>query len=189
VLKVYTKAMISIIFSEICILINLFIDVFTVHENVALSTDSFLRGESLICQKRQFSLSDKIQIKCEKFSTFSNFLGKNSSSSVESQVSTLSCWTHINESKITMLSNETSKNLIIYPYSISNNFLREVFNRMGIKCILTNDIDKASVIIGSFYSLQQNPTLNKLALKKQIPIYAFQKISFYQLAKFVRSII
>jgi hypothetical protein len=88
-----------------------------------------------------------------------------------------------------MLSNETSKNLIIYPYSISNNFLREVFNRMGIKCILTNDIDKASVIIGSFYSLQQNPTLNKLALKKQIPIYAFQKISFYQLAKFVRSII
>nr|YP_010283005.1 hypothetical protein MKT70_pgp030 [Nitzschia ovalis]ULD15769.1 hypothetical protein [Nitzschia ovalis] len=164
-------------------------NIWIVHENVALSTDSFLRGEKLICQTRQFSLIDRIQIKCEKFSTFSNFLSKNSNSLVESQSSNLNSWTHINDSKITTLSNDTSKNLIIYAYSISNNFLKEVFNRMGLKCILTNDIDKASVIIGSFYSLQQNPAFNKLALQKQIPIYAFKKISFYQLAKFVRSII
>lgn len=164
-------------------------NVWTVHENVALSTDSFLRGETLICQTRQFSLINKIQIKCEKFSTFPNFLGQNSSSLTESQAFKLNRWTYLNLSKRHTSLSETQKNLIIYAYSISNNFLKEVFSRMGLKCILTNDINKASVIIGSVDFLQQNPTLNKLAFQKKIPVYGFKTISFYKLAKFIQLII
>jgi len=160
----------------------------TVHENVALSTDSFLRGTPSINQTRQFSLIDKIQIKCEKLSMNSNFLRKNSNSLLETQTSNLMGWNSINDSNLILSSNETQKNLVIYFYSMSNNFVKEVFNRLGIKCILTNDINKASVIIGSFYSLQQNPTLNQLVLKKKIPIYGFNKISFYKLAKFIQLI-
>jgi stage III sporulation protein SpoIIIAA len=163
-------------------------NVWTIHEDVALSTDSFLRGEPLICQTRQFSLINKIQIKCEKFSTFQNFLGKNSILLSESQVSNINHWTYINQSKINTTTSETQKNLIIYAYSLSNNFLKAVFAQMKIKCILTNDINKASVIIGSFYSLKQNSRLNQVAFQNKIPIYGFDKISFYELIKFIRLI-
>ena len=163
-------------------------NIWTVHENVALSTDSLLRNKPFICQVRQFSLMNKIQIKCEKFSMFSPFLRKNSSSLINTQTSNLAHWSYINKSNITISFHEIQRNLVVYAYSISNNFVKEVFNRMGVKCILTNDIDKASVIIGLFYSLQQNVTLNRLALKKQIPIYGFNKINFYQLAIFTQLI-
>lgn len=162
--------------------------IWTIHEDVALSVDSFLRGDSLICQIREFSLMNKIQIKCENFSTFQTSLGKNSLSLIESQASNLNRWTSINHSRIGMSSNEMQKNLIIYAYSVSNNHLKEVFGRIGIKCTLTNDINEASLIIGSFQHLQQNYKLKRLAFQKQIPIYSFDRISLYKLKNFIQTI-
>jgi hypothetical protein len=36
-----------------------------------------------------------------------------------------------------------SKKLVIYPYSLSNNLLKEVLIKNGIKFVLTNEIKKA----------------------------------------------
>jgi hypothetical protein len=35
-----------------------------------------------------------------------------------------------------------SKKLVIYPYSLSNNLLKEVLLKMGFKFVLTNEIKK-----------------------------------------------
>jgi hypothetical protein len=35
-----------------------------------------------------------------------------------------------------------SKKLVIYPYSLSNNLLKEVLLKMGLKFVLTNEIKK-----------------------------------------------
>ena len=169
---------------EIVIEIN-YPNSWTIHEDVAFSADSFLRGDSLICQTRQFSLMEKIQVKCEKFSTFQNSLRKNSLFAVESNFSTHQRWASINHLKSNQLSNETQKNLIVYSYSISNNFLKEAFSKIGVKFILTNNIRKASLIIGCKRQLQQNPVLKQLAFKNEIPIYSFKKITIYQLKKLI----
>ena len=173
---------------EIVIEIN-YPNSWTIHEDVAFSADSFLRGDSLICQTRQFSLMEKIQVKCEKFSTFQNSLRKNSLLTAESNFSTHPRWASINNLKSNNLSTETQKNLIIYSYSISNNFLKEAFSKIGVKFILTNNIRKASLIIGCKRQLQQNSILKQLALKNEIPIYSFKKITIYQLKKLITFLI
>ena len=128
---------------------------------------------------------EKIQIKCDKFSTFQNSLRKNSLLTIESNLSHSQRWGSINYLKSNYLSNETQQSLIIYPYSISNNFLKEVFSRIGVKFTLTNNIRKASLIIGCKRQLQQNPVLKQLALRNEIPIYSFKRITIYQLKKLI----
>jgi hypothetical protein len=59
---------------------------------------------------------------------------------------------------------------------------------MGISFVLTNDIKKASLIIGLKKHLKQNLKLKNLAKQKNIPIYSLNQLSFYQLTKFVRFI-
>ena len=164
-------------------------NIWTIHEDVAFSADSFLRGDSLICQTRQFSLMEKIQLKCEKFATFQTSLGKNSLSMIDGQLPNLQRWGYINHLKSNRLSNETQKNLIIYSYSTSNNFLKEVLSKIDVKFILTNNIRKASLIIGSSRQLQQNHRLKQLAFKNEIPIYSLDKINIYQLKKLIKFII
>ena len=90
--------------------------------------------------------------------------------------------------KTNKLLNGFKKNLVIYSYSISNNFLKEVFSKIDMKFTLTNDFRKASLIIGLTKHLQQNLKLNQFAKEKKIPIYAFQQISIYQLIKFIKII-
>ena len=59
---------------------------------------------------------------------------------------------------------------------------------MNVKISLTNDLQKASVIIGLTKRLQQNSNLNQFADEKKIPIYSFDHISIYQLTKFINAI-
>ena len=101
----------------------------------------------------------------------------------------LNHWTYINHSKANTAINTGQKNLIIYAYSISNNFLKEVFAKIKLKYVITNDIKTASLVIGSIYHLQQNPAIKRLVNKKQIPIYSFQSVSIYKLIKFARTIV
>ena len=53
---------------------------------------------------------------------------------------------------------------------------------MGIKFVLTNDIQKASLIIGLKKHLKQNFKLKTLAKQKNIPIYLLNQLNFYQLS-------
>ena len=91
----------------------------------------------------------------------------------------------VNDEKIL---NFKTKNLVIYPYSLSKNLLQEVLLQMGLKFVLTNEIRKASLIIGLKKHLKQNFKLIKLAKQKNIPIYSLNQVSFYQVSKLIQFI-
>lgn len=168
---------------EIIIEIN-YPNIWTIHEDVLISADSFLRSEFLISQTRQFSLMEKIQIKCENLSIIPTSLRTSISKLILNQR-----WIDLNSIKTDKLLNETQKSLIVYSYSISNNFLKEVFSKVGLKFVLTNDIKQASLIIGSKKHLQQNSRLKEVALQNKIPIYSFNEINIYQFTKFIKMIV
>jgi stage III sporulation protein SpoIIIAA len=172
---------------EIVIEIN-YTNSWTIHEDVKNSVDLLLRGNFIMDQIRQFSLAQKIQIKCQKSQNYRKFLLKNQNNLNESRISVQNRWVFINKLKNEKLLKITSKNLVIYSYSISNNFLKEVFSKIGVKFVLTTNLKKASLIIGLKKHLKQNFKLKELAKKKDIPIYSFNEISIYQLTKFIKLI-
>jgi hypothetical protein len=50
---------------------------------------------------------------------------------------------------------------------------------MGFKFVLTNEIKKASLIIGLKKHLKQNFKLTNLAKQKNIPIYGLNQVKFF----------
>ena len=163
-------------------------NIWTVHEDVAMSTDLLLRKDSRINQTRQFRLDEKIQIRCEQvFSSQNEFIKKNYWTE-KTQLTTIKCWTQFNNLQTNKLLNKLTKNLVIYSYSISNNLLKEAFSKVDVELTLTNNLRKASLIIGLTKHLQQNSSLCQFAKKKKIPIYSFHQISIYQLTKFIKII-
>lgn len=149
----------------------------TIHENVKQSIDLLLRGEPCIKQTRSFSSTEKIQVRSKKIHSNVNsflkikpFLIKNN-------------WTIINQQKINKSIKLKSKILLIYSYSLSNNLLKEVLIKIGIKFVLTNEIKKATIIIGLKKHVRKNFSLIKLATKFNTPIYSINCINYYQLIR------
>ena len=157
----------------------------TVHEDVKNSVDLFLRGIFRMSQLRKFSLTEKIQVKCQNYH---NLSVKNQTNLNEAINMTNTNWNLINKPKDEKLLELRSKKLVIYSYSLSNNLLKEALFKMGISFVLTNDIKKACLIIGLKKHLKQNLKLKNLAKQKNIPIYSLNQLSFYQLTKFVQFI-
>jgi stage III sporulation protein SpoIIIAA len=158
----------------------------TIHEDVKNSVDFFLRGTLAIGQIRQFSLIDKIKIKSNRFQNYnSSFFGNPSSMNRSVSVATKN-WSSMNQANDEKYFKLKTKNLVIYPYSLSNNLLKEVLLKMGFKFVLTNEIRKASLIIGLKKHLKQNFKLTKLAKQKNIPIYSINQVSFYQVSKLIQ---
>jgi hypothetical protein len=81
-----------------------------------------------------------------------------------------------------------SRKLVIYPYSLSHNLVKEVLLQMGLKFVLTNEIKKANLIIGFKKHLKQNFKLTNFAKQKNIPIYALNHINLYQVKKLIQVI-
>ena len=160
----------------------------TIHEDVKYSVDLLLRNNFGIKQIRQFSLADKVQIKCYRDQSSSNFLLKSQTGTNEVLMKNERLWTQLNKYKNQKELQITSKILVVYSYSISNNFLKETFSKMGIKFVLTTDIKKASLIIGLKKYLRQNLKLKQLAKRKKVPIYSLTQLSIYQLTKFIKLI-
>ena len=161
----------------------------TIHENVKYFVDLFLRGNFTISQVRQFSLTEKIKIKCQSFQNHQNFLLKSSNNLNNSFFLTNKNWIAINKLKNENFLKLDSKKLIIYPYSISNNLLKEILLTIGIKFVITNEIRKARLIIGLKKHLKQNFKLTNLAKQKKIPIYALNQINLYQVTKLIKFIV
>nr|AWT38651.1 hypothetical protein ycf45 [Licmophora sp.] len=153
-----------------------------IHEDVKTSIDLLLRGKSFMEQIRSFSFIEKVQIRSEKIqSKYGSFL-QNDDTLVKKN------WTNINLPKQNKLIKLKSKILIIYPYSLSNNLLKEVLLKMGIKFILTNEIKKASLIIGLKKHIRKNFNLTKLANKFNVPIYSVNYVNYYQLTRLFSNI-
>lgn len=153
----------------------------TVHEDVKSSVDLFLRGNFAIGQVRQFSLLEKIKIRSKRFQTSNNSFLSNTRNMSNN-------WSSMNQVNDEKILNFKTKNLVIYPYSLSKNLLQEVLLQMGLKFVLTNEIRKASLIIGLKKHLKQNFKLIKLAKQKNIPIYSLNQVSFYQVSKLIQFI-
>jgi stage III sporulation protein SpoIIIAA len=158
----------------------------TIHEDVRNSVDLFLRGNFTIGQTRHFSLTEKIKIKSKKFQNHQNSLLKSHTTSNDSSPSLNRNWILINQSTDEQFLKLKSKKLVIYPYSLSNNLLKEVLLKMGFKFVLTNEIRKANLIIGLKKHLKQNFKLTNLAKQKNIPIYTLNQVSFYQVSKLIQ---
>ena len=155
-----------------------------IHENVKISVDRLLRQTSIFDQVRQFKLDENLQIKYQ-----SNLLFKSSFPMTRSFPQSVRNWDQRNNTNLDNFQIPLSKSIKIYTYSISNNFLREIFNKLNLDFNLTNDIRKAHIIIGRKNQLQQNLKLKELAKQKKIPIYSFNQLSLYQLTKFIKFIL
>lgn len=160
----------------------------TIHEDVTNSVDFFLRGSFVIGQIRQFSLIEKIKIRSNVFQNYNNSLLTDSSNFTNSTYLGDKNWSFINKINDEKSLKLKSKNIVIYPYSLSKNLLNEVLLKMGFKFVLTNEIRQASLIIGLKKHLKQNFKLTNLAKQKNIPIYSLNQVSFYQLSKFIQFI-
>jgi stage III sporulation protein SpoIIIAA len=158
----------------------------TIHEDVRNSVDLFLRGNFTIGQTRHFSLTEKIKIKSKRFQNHQNSLLKSHTNLTDSSPSLNRNWISINQSTDEQFLKLKSKKLVIYPYSLSNNLLKEVLLKMGFKFVLTNEIRKANLIIGLKKHLKQNFKLTNLAKQKNIPIYTLNQVSFYQVSKLIQ---
>jgi stage III sporulation protein SpoIIIAA len=158
----------------------------TIHEDVKNSVDLLLRGNFIMGQTRQFSLAEKVKVKSQKFYNYQNSLLKTRTHLNDSFLLTTNNWVSINKFKDKRSLSLKSKKLVIYPYSLSNNLLKEVLLKLGFKFVLTNEIRKASLIIGLKKHLKQNFKLTSLAKQKNIPIYSLNQISFYQISKLIQ---
>jgi stage III sporulation protein SpoIIIAA len=158
----------------------------TIHEDVKSSVDLFLRGSFLISQTRNFSFTEKIKIKAKRFQNSPYSLSKNQSVLKNPVFISTKNWMAINQVKNERTLKLKTKNLVIYPYSISTNLLKEVLLKMGLKFVLTNEIRKANLIIGLKKHLKQNFKLINLAKQKNIPIYTVNQVSFYQISKLIQ---
>jgi stage III sporulation protein SpoIIIAA len=160
----------------------------TIHENVKDSIDLLLRGNFTMGQVRQFSLNEKIKIRCQRLQGFSDSFLKNRNNLNDLVNIGNKNWISINQTEDEKTLKLNSKKLIIYPYSLSNNLLKEVLLKMRFKFVLTNEIKKASLIIGLKKHLRQNFKLKNLAKEKNIPIYTLNQVSLYQVTKLVQFI-
>ena len=172
---------------EVVIEIN-YSNSWTIHENVENAVDFFLRGHINIDQIRQFSLTEKIKVKCSNISNYQNLLITNKNNFTKSIATNDKNWITVNQPDYQKLLRVKSKKLVIYPYSLSNNLLKEVLIKMGVNFTLTDDVRKASLILGLKKHLKQNFKLNNLAKQINIPIYTLNQVSFYQVTKFIQFI-
>ena len=155
-----------------------------IHEDVKTSVDLLLRGTLVLEQIRHFRLAEKIQIKHQNAS---NFLLRTQIGVNQQLIFRENNWVEINQTNFHDGMLSTSKPLVIYSYSISSNFLKEAFTKIGLNVMFTNNIEKASLILGLTKYLRQNFKLKELAKRKKIPIYSFNEISIYQLTRFIKN--
>jgi len=160
----------------------------TIHENVMNSVDSILHKDSNISQIRKKRKDKKFFIKYKKL--HEDRLMKDSQFLINKEVSLI----HRNEFKIHKpksfrLLTLKQKTLIIYPYSLSKNLIREILVKFEDKIIITTQLKHANIIIGLKKHLRQNFRLQNLAKKKAIPIYTINQRSIYQIIKLLQFVI
>ena len=160
----------------------------TVHEDVKMDVDFLLQNEFLISQTRQFTQTDKIEIRYNNLKNYSSLVSKQRQDRTDLISSMKNNWNMINNKENSKIYQLSSQSIRIYAYSISRNFLTESFLKFNRNISLTKDINTANIIIGLKKHLKNNLQLKNLAANKKIPIYSFNQISLYQLAKFINSV-
>ena len=156
----------------------------TIHENVEKSVDLILGGNFSISQIRNIKKNEKLSINYQKLKK--NFLTKNAWSLNREILSIHKNWFKMYRPKTKSLITLKNKILVIYPYSLSKNLIRETLTKFNDKIIITTQIKQANLIIGLKKHLRQNFRLKNLAHKRKIPIYTINQRSIYQIMKLLQ---
>uniref|UniRef100_A0AB74TME9 AAA+ ATPase domain-containing protein n=1 Tax=Thalassiosira duostra TaxID=3145220 RepID=A0AB74TME9_9STRA len=156
----------------------------TIHENVENSVDLILRGNFNISQVRNIKKNEKLIINYKKLKK--DFLIKNSRFLNKEMISIHRNWFKMDRPKNLDSLNLKNSTLIIYPYSLSKNLIREILTKFGDRIIITNQIKQANLIIGLKKHLRQNFRLKNLATKRNIPIYTINQRSIYQIMRLLQ---
>ena len=160
----------------------------TIHENVMTSVDLILRKNFNISQIRKKRKDKKFLIKYKKL--HENVLRKDTRSLINKEMSLIHRkGFRIHKPKSFNLFTLKQKTLIIYPYSLSKNLIREILIKFEDKIIITTQIKQANVIIGLKKHLRQNFRLQNLAKRRAIPIYTINQRSIYQIVKLLQFVI
>jgi stage III sporulation protein SpoIIIAA len=153
----------------------------TIYENVEYSVDLILRDNSYITQIRTIKKNEKLVINYNKLqkefiTTHSKFLNKE-------MISIHKNWFLVDQFKSNKSFKLKTTTIIIYPYSLSKNLIREILLKFGDKIIFTMHIKQANIIIGLKKYLRQNLRLKNLANQQNIPIYVINQRSIFQIIK------
>ena len=161
----------------------------TIHENVQHSIDLLLRGNYNFGQVRQIYANQKIQIKHKRLhSDFSSIFLSPKALNNNSDI-TIVTWSKFNyykNYKDQFLNNQKS---FIFVYSLSSDLVKDVISKTGMDFLITKDIKKANCIVGLKKYLKENFKLKKFAEQKNIPIYAINRASVYQISKILSNIL
>jgi len=156
----------------------------TIHENVENSVDLILRGNFNISQIRSLTQNQKLKINYHIIKN--DFLIKNSQFINKEMISIHRHWFINHQPTSRGLLHLKNTTLIIYPYSLSKNLIREILVKLGNKIIITTQIKQANLIIGLKKHLRQNFRLKNLANKQNIPIYTINQRSIYQIMRLLQ---
>ncbi len=159
----------------------------TIHENVENSIDLILRRNFNISQIRNKKKNEKLFITYKKLQK--DFVIKNSRFLHKEMILIHRNWFKMDKSKTRNLVTLKNTTLIIYPYSLSKNLIREILIKLGSKIIITTQIKQANLIIGLKKHLRQNFRLKRLADKRNIPIYTINQRSIYQIMRLLQFLI
>lgn len=162
-------------------------DSWTIHESVENSVDLILRKNFNISQIRKKKKNEKLLIKYKRLQK--DFIINNSQSLHKEMISIHRNWFEIDKSKTLDLLTLKNRTVIIYPYSLSKNLIREILIKLGDKIIITTQIKQANLIIGLKKHLRQNFRLKSLASKQNIPIYTINQRSIYQIMRLLQFLI
>lgn len=156
----------------------------TIHENVENSVDLILRNNFYTSQIRSLKQNGKLSIKYKKLQK--EFLTTNAQFLNKEMISMYKNWFSVEQNSNLSSLNLVTTPLIIYPYSLSKNLIREILMKLGDKVILTTQIKQANIIIGLKKHLRQNFRLKNLANKQNIPIYTINQRSIYQVMRLLQ---
>ena len=172
---------------EIIVEINTY-TTWTIHENTEMSVDLFLRNNFTLAQRRSCDIEDKIRIQCRQLQNDLLLPVQNPQTAFIAQVLQTRNWVGMNHVDNKIPIDTKNKTLIIYPYSLSYNLLKEALSKVGTRFKLTNNLKKADLVIGLQKHLKQNFKLKSLIREKNIQVYTLNKINLYQVTKLVKSL-
>ena len=153
----------------------------TIHEDVKNSIDLLLRGNFVIVQSRELYLTEKTNIQYKVIQTsylFKNFASTKSQNFLKQSSVTWKSLTKLEKYSSNKL--ERTR-LQIYVYSISSNLIKEIVTKIGFNFTLTNEIRKATLIIGLKRHIQENRSLKNISNKFKIPIYVIHQTNVYEI--------
>lgn len=161
----------------------------TIHENVQHSIDLLLRGNYNFGQVRQIYANQKIQIKHKRLhSDFSSIFLSPKALNNNSDITRVT-WSKFNYYKNYKDQFLNNQKLFIFVYSLSSDLVKDVISKTGMDFLITKDIKKANCIVGLKKYLKENFKLKKFAEQKNIPIYAINRASVYQISKILSNIL